>query len=32
MITHRFPFEQAPQALERLDRGERSAKIVITGV
>ena len=31
MVTHRFPFEQTPQALDLLDRGEPSLKLLITG-
>ena len=31
MITHRFPFERAPEALRLLDHGEPALKIVVTG-
>lgn len=31
MITHRMPFEQAPRALELLDGGAHSLKIVVAG-
>jgi L-gulonate 5-dehydrogenase len=31
MITHRFPFERAPEALHLLDRGEPTLKVVVAG-
>jgi threonine dehydrogenase-like Zn-dependent dehydrogenase len=31
MITHRFPFDGAPEGLRLLDRGEPALKVIIRG-